>query len=183
MHRVGSTLPGRVKRPAILFGLAFLNALPARSEFGRESPARRQPRPVLGKPGHRHSQSRQRRVPLDQCDGCAAGREDRRRGPFDPGDRGLLLARYLPDGSLDSSLGDEGYVETHTGDWAFASAATRYKGPATPGSSPGSWAATIASFLLSPARRSRRQALPSTTRTVAAVALRSVSPRGSLVDG
>jgi len=39
-----------------------------------------------------------------------------------PGDHGLLLARYLPDGSPDPSFGDGGYVETHNGVWAFASA-------------------------------------------------------------
>jgi uncharacterized delta-60 repeat protein len=39
-----------------------------------------------------------------------------------PGDHGLLLARYLPNGSLDPSFGDGGYVETHTGSWAFANA-------------------------------------------------------------
>jgi uncharacterized delta-60 repeat protein len=37
-------------------------------------------------------------------------------------DHGLLLARYLPDGSPDPSFGDGGYAEAHTGDWAFASA-------------------------------------------------------------
>lgn len=37
-----------------------------------------------------------------------------------PGDHGLLLARYLPDGSPDPSFGDGGYVESQTGDYAFA---------------------------------------------------------------
>jgi uncharacterized delta-60 repeat protein len=40
--------------------------------------------------------------------------------PSTPGDHGLLLARYLPNGSLDSSFGDGGYVETQVGGWAFA---------------------------------------------------------------
>jgi uncharacterized delta-60 repeat protein len=39
-----------------------------------------------------------------------------------PGDHGLLLARYLPDGSPDPSFGDGGYVETHSKYWAFAAA-------------------------------------------------------------
>jgi uncharacterized delta-60 repeat protein len=39
-----------------------------------------------------------------------------------PGDHGLLIARYLPNGSPDQSFGDGGYVETQVGDWAFAEA-------------------------------------------------------------
>jgi uncharacterized delta-60 repeat protein len=43
-------------------------------------------------------------------------------GGSSPGDHGLLLARYLSNGSLDPSFGDGGYVETQTGDYAFAKA-------------------------------------------------------------
>ena len=43
-------------------------------------------------------------------------------GGSTPGDRGLLLARYLPNGTPDPSFGHVGYVETLTGDWAFAQA-------------------------------------------------------------
>lgn len=43
-------------------------------------------------------------------------------GGSTPGDHGLLLARYLPDGSPDPSFGDRGYVETHFTYWAFAHA-------------------------------------------------------------
>ncbi len=38
------------------------------------------------------------------------------------GEHGLLLARYALDGSLDTSFGDGGYVETPVGDWADADA-------------------------------------------------------------
>lgn len=38
------------------------------------------------------------------------------------GDDGLLLARYVPSGALDTSFGDGGYVETPVGDWAKAEA-------------------------------------------------------------
>jgi len=38
------------------------------------------------------------------------------------GDHGLLLARYVPSGALDTSFGDGGYVETPVGDWANAEA-------------------------------------------------------------
>ena len=41
-------------------------------------------------------------------------------GGSSPGDHGLLLARYLPDGLPDPSFGDGGYVETQVGVWAFA---------------------------------------------------------------
>ena len=44
-------------------------------------------------------------------------------GGSPPGDHGLLLARYLRDGSLDPSFGDGGYVETpYKGTWAFGHA-------------------------------------------------------------
>jgi uncharacterized delta-60 repeat protein len=43
-------------------------------------------------------------------------------GGSPPGDHGLLLARYLRDGSLDPSFGEGGYVETPFTSWAFAHA-------------------------------------------------------------
>lgn len=41
-------------------------------------------------------------------------------GGASPGDHGFLLARYLPDGSLDPRFGNGGYVETRFPSWAFA---------------------------------------------------------------
>lgn len=43
-------------------------------------------------------------------------------GGSNPGDHGLLLARYMPAGSLDPTFGTGGYVETHFKFWAFADA-------------------------------------------------------------
>jgi uncharacterized delta-60 repeat protein len=43
-------------------------------------------------------------------------------GGSPPGDHGLLLARYLRDGSLDPSFGEGGYVETPFTYWAFTHA-------------------------------------------------------------
>jgi uncharacterized delta-60 repeat protein len=43
-------------------------------------------------------------------------------GASSPGDHGFLLTRYLPDGSLDPSFGDAGYIETKFTYWALAGA-------------------------------------------------------------
>jgi len=109
-----------VKRPAILFGLTFLTLSLLGVSSAANLPLAGSLDPSFGSGGvvtHSLGSGEDPFIGgiLVQPDGKIVV-----AGGSTPGDHGLLLARYLPDGSPDPSFGDGGYVETQVGEWAFA---------------------------------------------------------------
>jgi uncharacterized delta-60 repeat protein len=111
---------------AALIGLTLW---PAAASGGHSSRARVAVSPLAGSLdrsfGDRGAVTRSLGSGEDPYIGAIAVQPDGRivvAGGSPPGDHGLLLARYLRDGSLDPSFGHGGYVETPFRSWAFAHA-------------------------------------------------------------
>jgi uncharacterized delta-60 repeat protein len=111
-----------VKRPAIFFGLAFLTLCLLGVSFAANLPLAGSLDPKFGSGGVVTHSLGSGEYPSISAIAVQPDGKIVVAGGSSPGDHGLLLARYLSNGSLDPSFGDGGYVETQTGDYAFARA-------------------------------------------------------------
>ena len=111
-----------MKRPAIFFGLAFFTLCLLGVSFAANLPLAGSLDPSFGGGGVVTHSLGSGEYPSISAIAVQPDGKIVVAGGSPPGDHGLLLARYLADGSPDPSFGDGGYVETKFTYWAFADA-------------------------------------------------------------